>query len=202
MAHLSGNGTAVSTNGVMDVLRVSTSELHARLEAQVDLSLALSSRDSYGKLLLRYFLIYRRLEKHMAEVPLTIQDALGWQERSKVELLRQDLCNLMLALPEDVTPTRGLCIPNLTDHNALFGALYVVEGSTLGGQIIYRRVQEELGIDRETGGRFFYGYGEKTGAMWKQFTVMLRQQVSDSGCAAEAAREMFHVFEVGLSARN
>jgi heme oxygenase len=51
-----------------------------------------------------------------------------------------------------------------------FGCLYVVEGSTLGGQIISRQVTRNLGLSPDNNGcRFFCCYGENTGTMWRRF---------------------------------
>ena len=49
------------------------------------------------------------------------------------------------------------------------GALYVIEGATLGGQVITRYIQSALKIDATNGGRFFAAYGDRTGLLWRDF---------------------------------
>ena len=49
---------------------------------------------------------------------------------------------------------------------AYFGAVYVVEGSTLGGRLIARHVEPWLGLNDGQGAAYFRGHGEKTGALW------------------------------------
>ncbi|SEO04388.1 Heme oxygenase [Duganella sp. CF517] len=51
---------------------------------------------------------------------------------------------------------------------ALTGAAYL-EGATLGGQFISQHVRQVLGVTPATGGRFFHGYGHRTGQMWQHF---------------------------------
>lgn len=55
----------------------------------------------------------------------------------------------------------------------LMGKMYVLEGSTLGGTVIYKQLQPVLNFTPEKGGRYFYGYGPQTGARWKTFTDRL-----------------------------
>lgn len=85
-------------------------------------------------------------------------------------------------------------LPRLDTLAECFGCLYVLEGSTLGGQFIIRHVQQVLGVTVETGGRFFQGYGDKTGEMWHDFrSVMTRVVVAstDQDAAVTAAKETF-----------
>ena len=53
------------------------------------------------------------------------------------------------------------------------GCLYVLEGATLGGQIISRQLEERLAIDAGHGGRFFASYGAAVGEMWQAFGEIL-----------------------------
>lgn len=55
----------------------------------------------------------------------------------------------------------------------LMGRMYVLEGSTLGGTVIYKQLQPILNFTPEKGGRYFYGYGPQTGVRWKTFTDRL-----------------------------
>lgn len=72
-------------------------------------------------------------------------------------------------------------IPYIHDHGSAFGALYVLEGSTLGGLIIKKMISEKLGS--EEGMSFFEGYGKKTAERWKVFTHILNQIDTDHNTA-------------------
>ncbi len=78
--------------------------------------------------------------------------------------LEQDLAFYGLPLP-----TPAWDGPSITSDGALIGCLYVLEGSTKGGRVIFRRMSRVLGISDEGGGRFFNGYGRSTEAHWQEF---------------------------------
>ncbi len=53
--------------------------------------------------------------------------------------------------------------------------MYVLEGSTLGGTMISRRLRQSLGLHPGSGGgaQFFFSYGPQVGRMWRDFTAAL-----------------------------
>ncbi len=51
------------------------------------------------------------------------------------------------------------------------GALYVLEGSTLGGRVLARQVEMVLKLTSGQGNAYFQGHGAATGALWKEVTV-------------------------------
>ncbi|UZD23456.1 biliverdin-producing heme oxygenase [Algoriphagus halophytocola] len=53
------------------------------------------------------------------------------------------------------------------------GMLYVIEGSTLGGKVIFSHVQKNLALDAESGASYFSGYAAQTGLFWKRFIAEL-----------------------------
>ncbi len=55
------------------------------------------------------------------------------------------------------------------DVNRSTGMMYVLEGSSLGGRILYKHVNKYLGLTESIGASFFAGYGDQTGPMWKSF---------------------------------
>ena len=56
---------------------------------------------------------------------------------------------------------------------SLLGALYVLEGSTLGGQMIAKKTNHIVGNDGLVATRYFCGYGENNLAQWQLFTQFL-----------------------------
>ena len=63
-----------------------------------------------------------------------------------------------------------------TDEPSLLGALYVVEGSTLGGVPIARALGKHYAENQR---RFFLGYGERQGAMWRALVARLETLAGD-----------------------
>ena len=79
-----------------------------------------------------------------------------------------------------------------------FGTLYVMEGATLGGQVINRHLKEHLGLTPENGGVFFNGYGQMTGPMWKAFGASIEAFAASANADDEivaAAKDAFTSFK-------
>lgn len=83
----------------------------------------------------------------------------------------------------------------LDDIAAVMGSLYVIEGSALGGRVIGPRLERTLGLGPGQGGDYFHGFGDATGAMWRDFRLTASQEIGDSphaiDQACEAARRTF-----------
>lgn len=92
------------------------------------------------------------------------------QERRKAAFLLDDMA--ALGYPAN---NLSLCahLPAITNEAQAWGALYVLEGSTLGGKGITRMLLKqcpELTLHHLS---FFNGYGEATGPMWVRFQQAL-----------------------------
>ncbi len=90
-----------------------------------------------------------------------------WQleQRYRAHLILEDLTRLGYPAEPPVCPA----MPPLETRAQLLGSLYVLEGSTLGGQVIARQLAA-AGIEGRT---FFAGRAERTGPLWKKFTPLL-----------------------------
>jgi len=77
--------------------------------------------------------------------------------------------------------TMDLCqdLPVVHSYASALGAMYVLEGSVLGGKIIARMIKGQLDAQESPGYSFFLGYGEDTGAMWQAFKEDLEQPFDD-----------------------
>ncbi|MCF0053698.1 biliverdin-producing heme oxygenase [Dyadobacter sp. LJ53] len=76
------------------------------------------------------------------------------------------------------------------------GAMYVLEGSTLGGRILYKHINKTLGLTLENGGSYFWGYGEQTGLMWKSFISPFAQYALGTGKSAEIIQGAVNTFTI------
>jgi len=56
---------------------------------------------------------------------------------------------------------------------AAFGGMYVLEGSTLGGQIISKHLSKVLGAAVDGKTTYLSAYANQTGTMWKSFLQLL-----------------------------
>lgn len=91
----------------------------------------------------------------------------AWQleQRYRAMLILKDLQQLGYLKIPPLCPT----LPPLDTHAQLLGAMYVLEGSTLGGQVIARNL-EKLNI---LAPQYFSGRGSQTGPLWKSFCLNL-----------------------------
>ncbi len=112
--------------------------------------------------------------------------------RRRKQMLEHDLTHFDVAAVSVQRPV----LPTVSGEAGLLGLMYVMEGSTLGGQLIARHVEETLGLKAGQGNAYFRGHGQQTGAMWKEFCEVLRTRVPDqaSGTVIRGAKEMFRVF--------
>ena len=83
---------------------------------------------------------------------------------------------------------------------AFYGALYVLEGSTLGGRFIARHVEEVLGLHPGQGDLYFRGHGDQTGALWRETTALIADLPECyEGIVIEAAKRTFKAFSSVLT---
>ncbi len=156
-------------------LKSGTQEQHRELERLIDPLQSFRSLGTYKAYLLKSWGFYRGLEEELAEVHWSTT-GLDYPPRQKTALLEEDL--QVLKVPLSARTPAQRCLPGSNLDFAL-GCLYVLEGATLGGQIISRHLGN-LNIGPTTGGRFFTGYGPKTGEMWKSF-----QTTATTYCVSE-----------------
>jgi len=168
---------------VMARLKSETRPQHEQLE-QHPLSQALMAvpprLDAISTLLQKFYGFYVPVEARLMQQP-----GFDFAARSKVRALEFDLA--ILGIKAAALP---LC-PTLPPINTLADALgcaYVLEGATLGGQIINRHLSRHL--DQRFA--FYSSYGEEVGIMWKAFgafansyatTPQLEDQVVAAACA-------------------
>lgn len=146
-------------------LKRATAAAHLRTEAALPPLDELATWPTYRRVVQCFHAFHARWEPTVwasEEVTALFDDESS--VRRKLPLLERDLRALQLEpLAVDEVPE-----PTLSALESV-GALYVLEGSTLGGQVIMRHVQRHLPLGPESGGSYFRGYGERTGTMWRSF---------------------------------
>lgn len=172
-------------------LKAETRIQHLRLERELDMLGEGGSRSAHRELLRRLYGFYRPWEERA--VPVLERGHPGLTAgRSKVALLEHDLAffgespSAIRALPS--CPT----LPALDTMPAALGSMYVVEGATLGGQIVSRHLAVALGIEPGRGTAFFGSYGAEVGPMWRRFGDALAAHAGfEDGRIVAAAQETF-----------
>jgi len=172
-------------------LRRETLPDHNAVEQSVPLMDEELDVDTYVSYLLRLHGIIAAWEEWAtANAPAWIQPLLAVRRRG--QLLMLDLMWFGVDTSGEARPT----LPEMRDTASLLGAMYVVEGSTLGGQLIARHVELVLGLTARQGNAYFRGHNERTGQLWKEFCDALRTKVPDGETDAviAAAKAMFGIF--------
>ena len=155
------------------------------------------SESQYKTLILRNYIVNKHIEncaENLLEIPVEIK--LDYPKRKKCHALKNEIKHLHL---ENDIPDVEVEKPVYNKHSVL-GAIYVAEGSTLGGQYIHKRLTELpqfkdyfKNIDRP----FFGVYGKETGPLWKSFKNIIQEYADKHECHSqirEGANETFQFF--------
>jgi heme oxygenase len=185
------------------LLRDGTRAHHARAEASLPLLDPSLTRDGYRRLLAALHAFHAPLEERLVACDALTALGIDWTQRRKAHLLVADLRQLAAPAHDLAAPSPEL--PDVRATSAALGALYVVEGATLGGQLVARHLARALGIGPDGGASFFAAYGERTGPMWREFVRVLERAEDDGACepaaVLAAARATFDALAVWLTAR-
>lgn len=180
---------------VATALKKKTMDAHQALEDLLSTRLhTIRTREDYGALLKIFYGYFSPVEK-IIEHHLSFQQLPDIKHRRKAAFLLHDL-NL-LSFNAGNIPVSPF-VPTVTNEVQAWGALYVLEGSTLGGRGITRLLLKQCSEITINHLKFFNGYGEETGPMWRRFLESLNNQEyndSEVGSAVQAANETFLNFK-------
>jgi len=155
------------------------------------------SLNDYIKLLQFFYSYFGALEDRI-NLYIGIPELPDYLQRRKSESLAEDIRSLGGELPIKTAVTD---LPVIENHLQAFGALYVMEGSTLGGQIISQMITKQLGIHNK-GLLFFQSYGDNLTTMWNTFKLTLNRQAdneTDAEIIITAADATFRQFKTLLA---
>ena len=159
----------------LDQLRKSTANIHHQVEA-LPVSRSLMS----DQVTLEDYLFYMRCMQEVMEayddviIPRIKPYFPDVEERKKLPSLSKDIrylsqqCNFS----QTIAP---LEMPVISSDAVAVGMAYVIEGSTLGGRVILKHIQQRFDLEPLTGAAFFTGYSQRTGSMWRTFLDLLTQ---------------------------
>jgi heme oxygenase len=149
----------------------------------------------YRRLLARVYGFHRPFELAAREAGASSGLEFDIQERARSPALVADLNSL--GLGSDAIARLPLWVPraSFACAGSVLGALYVLEGSTLGGVQIARALRGVVGDDSGDGRRFFLGRGDRQGAMWRDFLERLEGLAEDQGQATKAVDAAVVTFE-------
>jgi heme oxygenase len=175
----------------IDRLRRETAADHRAVEGTVPLMTEDLGQDNYVACLQLIHGVVAAWEQKAAEKsPHDVQAFFAARQRRA--MLERDLAWFGVSQPNNLRPV----LPDMDNDASLLGAMYVMEGSTLGGQYIARHVKRVLSLSEGNGDAYFRGYEQQTGPMWKESCEMLRTRVPDcdTEIAINSAKAMFATF--------
>jgi heme oxygenase len=177
-------------SSILEKLKQSTHIHHQHASKSMDILHLHLSIEEYGALLQRLWGFYSPLETLIDKRAACPFSLLDYGKRKKVPLLTRDLHALDIFTPSFLPICSKL--PELSDLSQVLGCMYVLEGATLGGQVISRHLKKQLAIDQTTGCAYFSSYGAEVGCMWQTFcsvltsyasTHTLEKQILQSACS-------------------
>jgi heme oxygenase len=172
-------------------LKRDTAGDHNRVESLIPLMRSDLTEELYRSVLLRFYCFVHGWESWAAiNVPQEFGTLL--LERQRSHLLAADLLHFDEQRPDLQYVFSGT---KPLSKAAFLGAMYVIEGSTLGGQYIARHVEGALGLTPGIGDSYFRGYGDRTNAMWREVQQALELvNEAEAEVVIGAAKKMFSEF--------
>ena len=180
---------------VMLALRTGTAGEHQELEDTLDLLDPALDAARLAAVLARMHAFWVRAEDGLDTWARTHPGdaaAVDWAARRRAGLFAADLA----ALGGDPTAPAPVEVPAPASTDEALGAMYVLEGSTLGGVFIDRHLATLPGLAQAGPLTAFSPYGEQTGARWAAFRRAVRDHVARGGdpdALVAAARRTFRL---------
>lgn len=179
---------------LIEKIRQQTRPNHEALEhAMSPFIMQVGHVSEYARLL-RFFYGYFKPVQDAIDKAVDRQKLPDYDERRKPEWILKDLQDLG---ERDHAPIPlYLEAPPVKNAAEAIGALYVLEGSSLGGKVICNTIAGNLGISDKKGLSFFYGYGPAAAGKWKDFMAVINSYTGaeDEEHVVSKANEVFAGF--------
>lgn len=150
-------------------LRTATTTQHKELDGIIQLMGDSVQKSYYSKILELFYGFIKSFEGGLFSHPEWKSILPQIENRKKLEKLKADLHQLGIAaesLPVNSNP------PPTSNFSEALGVMYVLEGSTLGGQMMTQHLSKKF---PELAHNYMRGYGSDTGKMWQQFLSALEK---------------------------
>jgi heme oxygenase len=177
---------------LQEKLKAATTTEHDDLEEKMFVGNIMSKTLSiaqYKQLLLTNYLIHANYETEIfSKIEASIAESLHLDERAKLGALEKDLVQAAL-------PPATIVIPNYrnwTPWKAL-GAMYVLEGATMGGKVIYKQLLANPNFSKVNFKfNYYHCYGDQLMSKWTEFvTVLNTTDEAHHAEVIEGAKVMF-----------
>ncbi|NGZ74742.1 biliverdin-producing heme oxygenase [Saccharibacillus alkalitolerans] len=177
------------TANILERLRNESAPYHDRVEANPYATAIMDGTiglEEYKHYLERFYGFLFPLERLAESSEALSASGYDLEARRKTPMLEKDLDKLGVSAHD-----RGslpLCeeLPDLSTPAKLLGCFYVIEGSTMGGQMITKKLSQTLPVTPEAGLSYFNAYGGETRSRWTAF----RERLLEADRSEELREEM------------
>lgn len=187
------NRSPDTASDVLADLRQATAARHERLDNALPLASADATLADYAAhlhLLRDWLAPLERWQRGYGDGPQGVPDL---PAAPHLALIEADLAEPLLAAYAGAPQPDAVPWPRDASPAYRWGVAYVVEGSQLGGAVLYKRLAAQLGPHPL---RYLRGAGEAgPGPRWRVFTLALRAQVTTAQQSAEACAGACHAFD-------
>lgn len=149
-------------------LRTATAEAHRQVEGVLALPGSIVDGVDYRRWLARFLAIYSPLEERLAEFSDWPRWNIHLGAMGHTAGLRHDLLALGCD-PDGIVRASAEMLPALKTFAEALGALYVLEGSKLGGRFILQDLTARMADEIVDAKDFFSGHGAESGSRWSAF---------------------------------
>jgi heme oxygenase (biliverdin-IX-beta and delta-forming) len=185
-------------------LRAETRDLHEATERHLAPGGRRWTLPAYRRLLICLHPMYAAVETRLESFSewATLSPMIELRPLRRAEILAGDLRLLGVDAPHDLA--ERVAPLDLPSFDQALGALYVLEGSRLGGRILAREVAASIGPAVEDAVRFLRSDGVAVGPVWMALRASLGCYADGAGPGAraaivEGARETFRCFDRQLA---
>lgn len=173
------------------LLKTETHNEHLALEKVVNFSLITSCSQSYARLLTSLLGFYLPIESCLKQFA---------DDLNRCDLPLKDICqseklesDLNLLTNKRIAVEQCADLPKLENLSQVLGLLYVLEGSHLGGQYIFKHISFTDRQFDKTLLSFHQGHEDKTSERWKLFTSVLNTHPGlNSAEVVQTAKDTFN----------
>lgn len=183
---------------IMQVLKENTREQHQSVEGLMPFFRPGFSLEVYEKVLEALLGFFEPMENVLRSVAGWGDAGIDIHHRSRSYLIHSDLSFLGKSSAQIAQVARCRELPQFEDLTGAMGALYVLEGSTLGGQVISTELQRTLGLQAGSGLSFFSSEGRNIGREWRTLCAAMRNLIGSpeqSEIAVRVAENTFVALE-------
>ncbi len=189
---------------LQEVLKQATDKQHQDLEQLMFVDQIMNgtlSLEQYKEILHTNYIVHACVEQYLfTSLDQELKTELDLDKRTKLPALQKDLQELNMEVPE----VECADLEQITDaeNAALLGVMYVLEGATLGGNVVVKRLKVNQNLKFfNLNFNYYQVYGTNLVDNWKQFCRVLNTRVDKTEYDA-SIKSALSLFEQFASAKN